>query len=149
MESELSCPHCQGSIAADPALSGQVVTCPHCHGNLQMPQVTSPVVPASVGSGLPQISTGSRGSSYTSSRRPQHQGAAKNPGVAAVLSFFWCGLGQIYNGQIGLGLFFMFIQVVNSLLFFVLIGFLTWPVCWIWSMVDAYNMAERINRRGY
>lgn len=30
----------------------------------------------------------------------------KNPGVAAVLSFFWTGLGQIYNGRIGKGLLF-------------------------------------------
>jgi TM2 domain-containing membrane protein YozV len=31
----------------------------------------------------------------------------KNPGLAAVLSFFISGLGQIYNGQIakGVGLF--------------------------------------------
>ena len=27
----------------------------------------------------------------------------KSSGVAAVLSFFWCGLGQIYNGQIPKG----------------------------------------------
>ncbi len=25
---------------------------------------------------------------------------AKSPGLAAMLSFFFCGLGQIYNGQI-------------------------------------------------
>jgi TM2 domain-containing membrane protein YozV len=24
----------------------------------------------------------------------------KSPGLAAILSFFWCGLGQIYNGEI-------------------------------------------------
>lgn len=34
----------------------------------------------------------------------------KNSGLAAVLSFFWCGLGQIYNGQIlkGAGLFLVY-----------------------------------------
>jgi len=69
--------------------------------------------------------------------------------VAAVLSFFWCGLGQIYNGEIGKGLLFLIVQVLNVLLMFVLIGFVTGPICWIWSMVDAYNTAERINRRRY
>lgn len=29
----------------------------------------------------------------------------KNPGLAAVLSFFFMGLGQIYNGQIAKGVF--------------------------------------------
>jgi len=28
----------------------------------------------------------------------------KNPGLAAILSFFICGLGQIYNGQIAKGI---------------------------------------------
>lgn len=28
----------------------------------------------------------------------------RDPGIAAVLSFFVCGLGQMYNGQIGKGL---------------------------------------------
>jgi len=35
----------------------------------------------------------------------QRTSPAKNPGVAAVLSFFFSGLGQIYNGQILKGIF--------------------------------------------
>jgi hypothetical protein len=31
----------------------------------------------------------------------------KNPGLAAILSFFWCGLGQIYNGEIPKGVALM------------------------------------------
>ncbi len=31
----------------------------------------------------------------------------KNPTIATLLSFFWTGLGQIYNGQILKGVFFM------------------------------------------
>ena len=31
----------------------------------------------------------------------------KNPGLAAVLSFFYMGLGQIYNGQISKGIIFI------------------------------------------
>jgi TM2 domain-containing membrane protein YozV len=69
--------------------------------------------------------------------------------VAVVLSFFWCGLGQIYNGQIAKGLLFLFVQVVNIPLMFVGIGFFTAPLLWLWSMVDAYNTAETFNRRLY
>lgn len=28
----------------------------------------------------------------------------RNPGIAAVLSFFWTGVGQIYNGEIVKGI---------------------------------------------
>jgi len=69
----------------------------------------------------------------------------KNPGVAAVLSFFVTGLGQIYNGQILKGVLFIIIQAINWLLMYVIIGFITAPLFWIWGMVDAYRTAERIN----
>jgi len=71
----------------------------------------------------------------------------KNPGVAAVLSFFVTGLGQIYNGQIVKGVLFIIIQAINALLMYVLIGFITFPIFWIWGMFDAYRTAEKINAR--
>ncbi|MFB4163220.1 hypothetical protein ACE1TI_05125 [Alteribacillus sp. JSM 102045] len=71
----------------------------------------------------------------------------KNAGLAAVLSAVWSGLGQIYNGQIAKGIILMIIQFINSLLFFVLIGFITYPIVWIYGMVDAYKQAEKYNRR--
>lgn len=70
----------------------------------------------------------------------------KNPSVAAVLSFFFMGLGQIYNGQIGKGIAFIVVYFVSILLMFLFIGFFTTPVLWIWGMVDAYNSAKRINQ---
>jgi TM2 domain-containing membrane protein YozV len=69
----------------------------------------------------------------------------KNPGLAAVLSFFWTGLGQIYNGQIAKGIGLMVIYVFSWILMFVLIGFITTPLLWIYGMWDAYKSAERIN----
>ncbi|WP_332691495.1 hypothetical protein [Halalkalibacter lacteus] len=69
----------------------------------------------------------------------------KNAGLAAVLSALWCGLGQIYNGQIGKGIAFMIIQFINALLMFIIIGFITYPIMWIWGMVDAYRHAEQMN----
>lgn len=72
--------------------------------------------------------------------------SGKSAGAAAVLSFLWCGLGQIYNGQIGKGVLMMVVYVISFLLIFVLIGIITTPILWIWGMVDAYKTAERLNR---
>jgi TM2 domain-containing membrane protein YozV len=69
----------------------------------------------------------------------------KNPGIAAVLSFFYTGLGQIYNGQIAKGIAFMVIQGINIVLMFVLIGFFTYFVFWIYGMYDAYQTAQKMN----
>ena len=69
----------------------------------------------------------------------------KNPGLAAVLSFFFMGLGQIYNGQIAKGILFIVLYTVSALLMLILIGFLTTPLMWIYGMWDAYKSAEKIN----
>ena len=69
----------------------------------------------------------------------------KDPGVAAVLCFFWCGLGQIYNGQVGKGVLLVICYVFSLLLMTVLIGFVTTPILWVIGMVDAYRTAERLN----
>lgn len=71
--------------------------------------------------------------------------ATKNPGLAAVLCFFYAGLGQIYNGQIAKGIAFMVIQAINIVLMFVLIGFLTYFAFWVYGMYDAYQTAIKIN----
>ena len=76
-------------------------------------------------------------------RRTHETGGVRSAGVAAVLSAVWSGLGQIYNGQIAKGLAFMAFQVVNALLLFVLIGFITGPIVWIWAIYDAYTVADR------
>ena len=49
-----------------------------------------------------------------------------HPGVAAVLSFVFSGLGQLYNGQIIKGLWIIFFSVVSILIFTggaILVGF--------------------------
>jgi TM2 domain-containing membrane protein YozV len=71
--------------------------------------------------------------------------AGKNPGIAAVLSFFWAGLGQIYNGEISKGILLLVLYVISACLIFVVIGFITTPILWIYGMVDAYRTAEKIN----
>ncbi len=69
----------------------------------------------------------------------------KNPGVAAVLSFFITGLGHIYNGMIGKGILLFLIQLVNIGLTSILVGYVTFFIVWIYAIVDAYKSAERIN----
>lgn len=73
---------------------------------------------------------------------------AKNPGLAAIISFFFPGLGQIYNGEIGKGILFIVVGTVFVLLMFVLIGFILYPLFWIYNIYDAYKTAERINLSG-
>ena len=69
----------------------------------------------------------------------------KNPGLAAVLSFFFMGLGQIYNGQIAKGILFIVTYTVSILLMMLLIGFITTPVLFVYGIWDAYKSAEKIN----
>lgn len=70
----------------------------------------------------------------------------KNPGAAAVMSFFIPGLGQIYNGKIWVGLGFMFLVMPFSVLLMgVGVGFITTPLFWILGIYDAYKGAEKYN----
>ena len=64
----------------------------------------------------------------------------KSPGIALLLSFLWCGAGQIYCGRVGKGIL-MFIGAVA--LWFILLGW----IIQIWSMVDAYQTAKQMNLR--
>lgn len=69
----------------------------------------------------------------------------KSPGAAAVLSFVIAGAGQIYNGQIGKGFAFLVCIVISWLLTSLVIGIVPLLILTIWSVVDAYRTAERIN----
>jgi TM2 domain-containing membrane protein YozV len=71
----------------------------------------------------------------------------KSAGLAAVLSFFISGLGQIYNGQILKGLVIIVVQLINGALTTILIGWIPLAIVWVWAIVDAYREAERINAR--
>ena len=72
----------------------------------------------------------------------------KSPALAAVLSFLICGLGQIYNGQIGKGILFFIAFVISSAAIWIVIGFLSTPALWIWGIVDAYKTAEELRIQG-
>ena len=127
---QVACPHCDGKIRNDGTYAGQVVSCPFCGQQLQMPALagSAPVAPAVAAQTV-------------------YIAPPKNAGIAAVLSFFWSGLGQIYNGQIGKGIALIIAQFINALLMVVLVGLILYPVVWIWCIYDAYAEAERINAR--
>jgi predicted Zn finger-like uncharacterized protein len=123
------CPHCQMVVVNDASVAGKVVACPKCHNTFQMPSAAVHPMATPVYATSSLLGPG-----------------PKNSGLAAVLSFFWTGLGQIYNGQIFLGLMLICAQFVCVLLCFVLIGFPLLAILWIWGIYDAYNTAEAINR---
>ena len=58
----------------------------------------------------------------------------KNPGLAAILSFFYMGLGQIYNGQIAKGILFILLYSVSIALIMILVGLITTPILFIYGM---------------
>jgi TM2 domain-containing membrane protein YozV len=71
----------------------------------------------------------------------------KNPNISTMSSFFFMGLGQIYNGQISKGIIFMIVYFISIALMSVVIGFVTTPILWVWGMVDANKTAKRINKK--
>jgi len=73
----------------------------------------------------------------------------KNPGTAAVLSFFIPGLGQLYNGHFGSFAMFLLLYIgcivgilrnhsVDVILLFTIVCAI---IIWILSIVDAYKSA--------
>jgi len=68
-----------------------------------------------------------------------HQEQLKSSGLAAVLSII-PGLGQIYNGQIGKGLFFLIGTIIGFFIFF-FPGFLIWG----YGIYDSYKTAVKMN----
>ena len=81
-----------------------------------------------------------------SGRRERAHKEIKSSGLAAILSFFIPGLGQIYNGQIGKGLLMIVALFVCFILIFVLIGIFLLMILWLYGIFDAYDTAKRINR---
>ena len=89
-----------------------------------------------------------------------YQTPPRSSGVAALLEvlpgFFFqtFGIGHIYAGNVGVGLLFMFgywfIQFINVLLCFVLIGFFTGAACWLAALIISPILAANsVSRNGY
>ena len=62
-----------------------------------------------------------------------------SPGIAALLSFFFPGFGQFYNGEASKGVTMM---VTTAMAWLFLMG---WAVH-VWSIIDAYNQGQKIQQ---
>ncbi len=96
---------------------------------------------------------GSPGNNYQHLQPPiqhvvhYHQSPPKSAGAAVALElvpgflFQTFGIGNMYAGNVGLGLAFLFgywfVLFINILLCLVFIGFITLPLCWIAMMIIA------------
>ncbi|MFC6726436.1 zinc ribbon domain-containing protein [Halobium palmae] len=66
-----------------------------------------------------------------------------NPFVAAVASALVPGLGQLYNRQLTKGLVLLVAGFLAGLSMAVFVGFLLYPVVWVYAVYDAYTVAAR------
>jgi len=72
----------------------------------------------------------------------------KDPTIAAILSLFINGLGQIYNGDIKRGITILVVQIIQGVLApFIYITYISGIIVWIWNIFDAANDAKEINRK--
>lgn len=82
----------------------------------------------------------------------------KNPGLAAIASFFIPGIGQIYSGEVRKGIGFIIIGVIFGSIALILLlqhrmmgPFLvsgaSYLLLWMYNIYDAYRTAEVINSR--
>jgi TM2 domain-containing membrane protein YozV len=72
----------------------------------------------------------------------------KNPGLAAVLSVLWPGIGQIYNEQLAKGIAFIIVHILLVVIWFSgelsYVGLLTPLAFWIFGIVDAHRTAVKL-----
>lgn len=82
-----------------------------------------------------------------------HYHAVKSGGTAAVLEvvpglfLHTFGIGHMYAGNVGMGLLFMlgywFVLGINIVLCFVVIGFVTLPLCWVATLILSPILASK------
>lgn len=64
----------------------------------------------------------------------------KSPGLAAIGSFFFSGLGQVYNGSFVKGLLMLIGVLIGYLIFFI-----PGLIVWVYGIYDAYTTAKKMN----
>jgi TM2 domain-containing membrane protein YozV len=67
----------------------------------------------------------------------------RNPFAAALASVVLPGLGQAYNREIGKAMFFFVSFLLAVLSLTILIGFVLVPGIWLYSIYDAFVIAQR------
>lgn len=69
----------------------------------------------------------------------------KSPFIAALLSFFFPGLGQIYNRQIHKGIILIAAYIVSFILTLIFIGAILVLLIWLYGMYDGFVTSKAIN----
>jgi TM2 domain-containing membrane protein YozV len=64
----------------------------------------------------------------------------KSPALAAIASFLFSGLGQVYNGSLGKGLLIFFGTIIGYMIF-VIPGL----IVLVYGIYDAYSTAKKMN----
>lgn len=76
---------------------------------------------------------------------------AKSPGIAILLSLLWLGAGNVYAGQIVLGIVLMVVDIPLAFLAFTLVGlviaFPVWLILVVISIVVATQGVKSFNER--
>ncbi|MGB7290945.1 MAG: hypothetical protein WBD99_02065 [Thermodesulfobacteriota bacterium] len=70
----------------------------------------------------------------------------KSPLFSLFLSALIPGLGQIYNGDTGVGILFILLSLISIPLFFIIIGYFLYAIVWIIAVITAYTGAQKANR---
>lgn len=71
----------------------------------------------------------------------------KDPGIAALLSFLWCGAGHIYLGQLNKGLILAIAYGSVWVLGLLTLVCLPLPILlWIYGIYDSYTLAKKLNQ---
>lgn len=68
----------------------------------------------------------------------------KSPILAAILSFFIIGLGQVYLGLVKKGIILFVLAIISGVLMLFIIGWITWLLVWVYAIYDGYNSAEKM-----
>src|SRR5580700_1751745 len=108
MPTLIKCPHCANTLEWDAGMPSQLVACPFCGQHFTTPPTYPLVTPQAapmMHQGPPIIVVQSQPTSSHLAYVPDK----KSPGVAVLLSFFYTGLGQIYNGEVFKGLLMMLV----------------------------------------
>jgi len=69
----------------------------------------------------------------------------KSEALALILSFIIPGVGEMYAGKVGKGVIILLLAILSAALIMLLIGFIMYPIVWIYSMIDSYNLAKEYN----
>lgn len=83
-----------------------------------------------------------RGSAQVQVGGPGAYAIGKNAAVAVLLSFLIPGVGQFYCGATKTGGIMLAIYIVSLALTGFGVGFAGMIAVWIWSMINAYNIAS-------